>query len=267
MKTIFITGASSGLGSASVKLFSEKGWRVIATMRNPAAAEALSLLPNVKLMQLDVTDITQIHAVVKQVESEYPVDVVINNAGYVLMGPLEAFSDEQIVQQITTNLLGTIRVTQAFLPYFRERSGGLFLNVTSTAALLPDPFMSVYAATKAAVEAWSTSMRSELAKVGVNIKTLIPDLMNTKLVDNAQVLLHPAYQNWTDKILTKFSTPGVLTFDDPAAVAEFVYNAAIDETDKLHYLVGNNAINTGLAIEKNGVDAMLAYKEQFLFSE
>lgn len=231
-------------------------------MRNPEAANIQ--LPNVKIIKLDVNDVAQIHEVVKQLE--HPVDVVMNNAGYVLMGPLEGLSDEQIVQQVTTNLLGTIRITQAFLPYFRERGKGLFLNVTSTAALLPDPFMAVYAATKAAVEAWSTSMRSELSKVGVSIKTLIPDLMNTSLVTNAQLALHPAYQQWTDKMLAKFSTPGAMAFDDPAKVAEFVYNAATDESDKLHYLVGNNAINTGVAIEENGVDAMLAYKENFLFS-
>lgn len=267
MKTIFITGASSGLGSACVKVFADHGWRVIATMRNPAAGAAWAQLPNVHVMQLDVNNLQQMQAVVSEVESKYPVDVVLNNAGHVLMGPLEGFTDEQVSLQITTNLLGPIRITQTFLPYFRQRSSGLFLNVTSTSALLPEPFMALYGATKAAVEAWSTSMRSELGKVGVNIKTLIPDLMQTSFVSNAQLILHPAYQQWVDKMLALFSNRDApLVYDDPAEVATFVYKAAVDDSDQLHYLVGNNAIKTGEMIDKEGVENILQFKEKFYFS-
>ncbi|WP_343672020.1 SDR family NAD(P)-dependent oxidoreductase [Chitinophaga sp.] len=267
MKTIFITGASSGLGSACVKVFSDKGWRVIATMRNPAAGAALAQLPNVQVMQLDVNNLHQLQTVVKEVMAKYPADVVLNNAGHILMGPLEGFTDEQVILQITTNLLGPIRITQAFLPYFRERSSGLFLNVTSTGALLPEPFMALYGATKAAVETWSTAMRSELSKVGVRIKTLIPDLMQTSFVSNAQLILHPAYQQWVDKMLALFSNPdSPLVYDDPADVATFVYNATVDDSDQLHYLIGNNAIRVGATIEKEGVENILNYKEKFYFS-
>lgn len=267
MRTIFITGASSGLGRACVKVFADKGWRVIATMRNPAAGEELGKLPNVHLKQLDVNNVPQLQTLVKEVEDKWQVDVVLNNAGHILVGPLEGFTDEQVSLQVTTNLLGPIRVTKEFLPYFRERKSGLFLNVTSTGALLPEPFMSIYGATKAAVEAWSTSMRSELSKVGIGIKTLIPDLMQTSFVANAQLILHPAYQEWVDKMLAIFSNPdSPLVYDDPAAVATFVYNAAVDGSDQLHYLIGDNAIRTGATIEKEGVENVLNYKEKFYFS-
>src|SRR2546423_11081466 len=121
MKTIFITGASSGLGKATAKLFASKGWAVIATMRSPEKETELKAINNITLLPLDVTNPEQIKGTVEKAISSGDIDVVFNNAGYGLMGPLESTTDEQIVRQVNTNLLGVIRVTQAFIPYFRER--------------------------------------------------------------------------------------------------------------------------------------------------
>src|SRR5882762_2956748 len=110
-KTIFITGASSGLGKATAKFFQRKGWRVIATMRDPGKESELGKLENVTVLQLDVTDLSQINNTVDKLLKDHEVDVVLNNAGYGLIGPLEAFTDEQIIRQIDTNLLGVIRVS------------------------------------------------------------------------------------------------------------------------------------------------------------
>src|SRR6478609_8812534 len=129
-KTIFITGASSGLGKATAKLFQSKGWNVIATMRNPDKETELSALENVTLLPLDVTNLAQIESTVQKVTEQYSIDVVFNNAGYGLVGALEALTDEQIVKQLDTNLLGVIRVTKAFVPYFREKKNGLFITTT-----------------------------------------------------------------------------------------------------------------------------------------
>jgi short-subunit dehydrogenase len=258
MKTILITGASSGLGKACVKLFSAKGWRVIATMRNPAAWQ--EQLANVEVLALDVTNVAQI----QQTAANYTVDVVLNNAGYVLMGPLEAYTDEQLVQLINTNLLGTMRVTQAFLPYFRERGSGLFLNVTSTAAVSPDPFMSVYAGTKAAIHAWTEAMHSELSKVGVGIKTIIPGLMNTNLTANAQIALHPVYQRWIDSMMMFFSSPAAAQLaDDPAHIALEIYAVATADNAKIHYFTGPYATNVSVALQQDGIEKLMAEKEQF----
>lgn len=161
-KTIFITGASSGLGKATAKLFQSKGWNVIATMRNPAAETELNTLENVTLLPLDVTNPEQIRNTVAEATGKYDIDVVFNNAGYGLVGALEAFSDEQIVRQINTNLLGVIRVTQAFVPYFREKKSGLFITTTSIGGLVTFPLDSIYHATKWALEGWSESMSFEL---------------------------------------------------------------------------------------------------------
>jgi NAD(P)-dependent dehydrogenase (short-subunit alcohol dehydrogenase family) len=130
-KTIFITGASSGMGKATAKLFQSNGWNVIATMRNPDKETELNQLDNVTVLPLDVTSLEQITSAVEKATSIDAIDVVFNNAGYGLMGALEAISDEQILKEINTNLLGVIRVTQAFIPHFRAKKNGLFISTTS----------------------------------------------------------------------------------------------------------------------------------------
>lgn len=162
-KTIFITGASSGLGKAAAKLFQKNGWKVIATMRKPEEEKELTELPNVFLVQLDVLDTEKMEETISEVLKSNEIDVVLNNAGYGLIGPLEAFTNEQIHTQIQTNLVGVINITRAFLKFFRERKKGAFINVTSTFGLLGYPTCSIYNATKFAVDGFSEGMAYELA--------------------------------------------------------------------------------------------------------
>src|ERR1700744_6588016 len=147
-KTIFITGASSGLGKATAKLLSAKGWRVIATLRAPADETELGRLPNVSVLELDVSQPKQILGAVAAATAKGAVDVVMNNAGYALTGPLEASTAEQVVSQIHTNQLGAILVTKAFIPHFRERKSGMFLTTTSIGGLCMCPVIAGYHATK-----------------------------------------------------------------------------------------------------------------------
>lgn len=127
-KTIFITGSSSGLGRTTAKLFASNGWKVIATMRNPDKKSELNKLSGVLLLPLDVTDPKQIKSAIDKVVAMGGVDVVFNNAGYGMAGPLEGLTDEQIVRMVDTNMMGAIRTTKAFIPYFREKRAGLFIN-------------------------------------------------------------------------------------------------------------------------------------------
>ncbi|MFT4851435.1 MAG: NAD(P)-dependent dehydrogenase (short-subunit alcohol dehydrogenase family), partial [Sediminicola sp.] len=113
-KRIFITGASTGLGKAAAKLFASKGWSVIATMRNPEKENELNKLENVVLLPLDVTNVEQVKLASEKAIKIGPVDVVFNNAGYGLAGPFEGTTDEQLIRQLNTNLLGVMRVTQSF---------------------------------------------------------------------------------------------------------------------------------------------------------
>lgn len=239
MKTIFITGASTGLGKATAKLFALNGWKVIATMRKPENETVLNLIDNITLLPLDVTNLAQIKETVQKAINLGNIDVVFNNAGYGLMGPLESTTDAQLVRQLETNLLGVIRVTQAFIPYFREKQGGLFITTTSIGGLITFPFSSVYHATKWALEGWSESMSFELKKIGVSIKTVSPGGIKTDFLSrSADMSAHPAYDKWVEKLFAGFSEDNFTPADQIASV---VYEAATDGKEKLRYVAGDDA--------------------------
>lgn len=241
--TIFITGASSGLGKATAILFARNGWRVLATMRNPENATELANIPNVSRLALDVTNVGQIRSVAQQAIGMGGVDVVFNNAGYGLAGPLEGTTDEQIVQELNTNLLGVIRVTQAFIPHFREKRAGLFINTTSIGGLVAFPFNSVYHATKWALEGWSESMAFELSKFGIGIKTVAPGGITTDFASRSLVLArHEAYDELATKVMRAFSDPSrAQTISTAEQIADVVYEAATDGKNQLRYVAGNDA--------------------------
>ncbi|RZK24947.1 MAG: SDR family oxidoreductase [Flavobacterium sp.] len=266
MKTILITGASSGLGKAAAKLFAGKGWIVIATMRNPEKETELHKMTNVHLLQLDIGNNDQINDVIKKAWVISPVDVLFNNAGYVLLGPMEAMNNEQITQQVNVNLLGTIRITNGFLPNFRERKSGLIITTTSLGAYTPEPFMALYKATKAALEAWTEGMSIELDKIGVGIKTIIPSFMKTNFVDNAQVVMHPAYERWIHQVLDVYTRPETgASADTPEAIAEIVFEAATDDKKQMHYFAGNDAIQRYGWLQKEGIEAVKLAMEKCFF--
>jgi len=180
-KTIFITGTSSGLGRASTKLFAARGWGVIATMRaGDVQKEAeLNKLEGVTVLSLDISEPAQIKDVAAKVVEMGGVGVVFNNAGYGIAGPLEGVTDEQMVRMVNTNLMGAIRLTKAFVPHFREKRGGLFINTTSIGGLIAVPFNSMYHATKWGLEGFCESMAFELKRFGISMKTIEPGGMKT----------------------------------------------------------------------------------------
>lgn len=148
-------------------------------MRNPDQETELDKLAGVGLLPLDVTDSGQIKDAVEKVVAMGGVDVVFNNAGYGMAGPLEGLTDEQIVRMVDTNMMGAIRTTKAFIPYFRGKRAGLFINTTSIGGLITVPFNSMYHATKWALEGWSESMSFELKQFGIGLKTVEPGGMKT----------------------------------------------------------------------------------------
>lgn len=152
-KTVFITGCSSGIGRAAARLFQRNGWNVVATMRNPADGADLKKLDDVTVLALDVNDQASIDAALTAaLEQHGHIDLLINNAGYALMGAFENATEEQIQRQFDTNVFGLMRVTRAFLPHFRQRRAGMIINVASMAGRLPIPFMSIYNGSKWAVQ-------------------------------------------------------------------------------------------------------------------
>ncbi|MDB5061236.1 MAG: family oxidoreductase [Mucilaginibacter sp.] len=242
MKTIFITGASSGLGKAAVELFAARGWKVIATMRRPEKEQELAGIDNVTLLPLDVTDPEQIQAAAAQAIALGKIDVVFNNAGYGLMGPLEAISDTQIARQLDTNLLGVIRVIQAFIPHFRETGDGLFVTTTSIGGHVAFPFSSLYHATKWALEGFSESLSFELRPFGISVKTVAPGGIDTDFAGRSLDLAkHEAYQGAFDHMVTTaFKDAGSL-FSTAEEIAGVAYTAATDGEDRVHYVAGPDA--------------------------
>jgi short-subunit dehydrogenase len=242
-KTIFITGASSGLGKAAAKLFQSKGWKVIASMRNPEKETELTQLKNVKVLPLDVTVSNQISKTVEKLLNESDVDVVLNNAGYGLVGPLEAFTDEQIHTQIQTNLFAVINVSRAFLPYFRKKEKGTFINITSSFGLLSYPTCSIYSATKFGIDGFSEGLALELAQFGIRVKIVAPGGMQTDFAGRSlQGAMHDAYQQLVTKVSEGYSAEQVANYTKAEEVARVIFKAATDEKNQLRYVAGKDAI-------------------------
>jgi len=239
-KTIFITGASAGIGKATAKLFAAKGWKVIATMRKPENETELNRLGNITLLPLDVTNPEQIKDITQKALALGDVDVVFNNAGYALLGPLEAITDEELVQQMETNFFGTVRVTKEFIPNFRAKKSGLFINTTSSAGLMAFPVSSMYDASKWALEGWAESLSFELNHFGIGIKNIEPGLVSTDMGERSVLLSHPAYEALTGKFFAMISSPET-KMSTPEQIAEVVYEAATDGTDILRYVCGEDA--------------------------
>ncbi|MDQ6751252.1 MAG: SDR family oxidoreductase [Actinomycetota bacterium] len=242
-QTIFITGAASGIGRATAKYFAERDWDVIASARSWKQDGELEALPNVEQIDLDITDLNQIHEVVGDVTGDKQIDVVFNNAGSMLLGPMEEFTDEQLVHQVTTNLLGPLRVTQAFIPHFRKRGGGLFINTTSLSAVISGPFMAVYAATKAGLERWSFGLNLELNPFGIRVKTIVPGIVATNIMNSATVVQGAPYEAHMDTVLSVFGDPEMQEgAPKPEGTAAVVLEAATDGSERIRYLADQVAI-------------------------
>lgn len=264
-KTIFITGASSGLGKATAILFQEKGWNVIATMRNPEKETELNKLENVTILPLDVTHLEQVKETIEKAISLYEIDVVFNNAGYGIVGPLEALTDEQIIKNIHTNLLGVIRVTKAFIPYFRQKKSGLFLNTTSIGGIIGFPLNSIYHATKWAVEGWAESMWFELQPFNIGIKTIAPGGIKTDFAGRSlDTNSHTDYQELEKKLLNSFDE-AMKAAATAREIAQVVYEAATNGKDQVRYVTGNDAkAMYKRRLEIGNEDFRKEVKEQFL---
>lgn len=264
-KTIFITGASAGIGKATAKFFAAKGWKVIATMRKPENETELNLIDNVTLLPLDVTNAEQITETVQKALAMGDIDVVYNNAGYALLGALEATSDVQLTKLMETNFFGTVRVIKAFIPAFREKRSGLFINMTSSAGIMAFPFSSIYDASKWALEGFSESLAFELEPFGIGIKNIEPGLVATDGAERMVLPTMPEYDELLGKFLSIVSNPQSVS--QPEQIAEVIYQAAIDGTDKLRYVCGEDAKNMYAQRLESGDEAFRKGVKQLIFGD
>ncbi len=174
-KTVLITGTSSGFGKTAAKHFASNGWNVIATMRNPAAEKDLVDSDDVLVTRLDVQDRAGIdQAIAAGIARFGKIDALVNNAGFGLFGLLESFPREKIQEQFDVNVFGVIDVTRAILPHFRKNRGGVILNISSGAGVFTLPMLSMYCASKFALEGFSEALSYELASQNIVVKIIEP---------------------------------------------------------------------------------------------
>ncbi len=245
MKTVLITGCSSGFGLATARYFHEQGWRVLATMRNPRS-ETLPQSDRLRVLALDVTKPASIAAALT---AAGPIDALVNNAGVGAMGVLETMPMARIREIFETNTFGAVAMTQAVIPQFRAQAAGVIVNVTSSATLAPFPLMSAYTASKAAIEGFSASLAHELKAVNVRVKLVEPGYgPTTSFAQNTpldwDVAVPAPYRAFAAPILDALATPDLVTTE--ADVAEAVWRAANDMTGQLRFPAGADAVALAL---------------------
>ena len=264
MKTIFITGASSGIGKATAELFSANGWQVIATMRNPEKRKDLAGLPNVVVMPLDVTDTEQIKETCHKALEQYDVDVLFNNAGYGIMAPLEAFSEADIRKLFDTDVIGTMMVTQQFIPHFKKHRSGAILTTTSLAGVIGFPRDAVYGAAKRAQEGMAESLYYELKPFGVSVKTMIPGGTKTNFQTpiNDITGYEKAAANQRAWLLD-----GNTEFPLPEEAANIIWQAVTDGKDQLRYPTDSICQKLYDQYISMGIEKFKQYFSKLLFEE
>lgn len=240
MKTILITGCSSGYGLETARYFHARGWNVIATMRNPAAAP-FATSDHIRVLALDVTDADSIALAL---ELAGPIDVLVNNAGIGLFGALEHSPMRRIRDVYATNTLGTIAMTQAVLPQMRARGAGTIVNVTSSATLAPFPLAAAYTGSKTAIQGFTGSLAHELAPLGIAVKLVEPGYgPTTAFAQNTDIKLEDVlpepYGSYAAPILAAMAEPALFTTETD--VAEAVWQAVHDESGRPHFPAGADA--------------------------
>jgi len=241
MPTVLITGCSSGFGLETARLFLDRGWNVVATMRKPQP----DVLPSSERLRLLALDITDPDSIAQAVSDAGPIDVLVNNAGFGAPIPVELTPLETAHALFETNTLGTLAMTQAVLPQFRERSAGVIINVTSTATLKPLPLVGVYRASKAAVNAFTESLAVEVEPFGVRVRLVLPGRSpETRFGANAREHLygmdHPAYASLFQRVFASLQdTSGPITHAPD--VAQAIWRAATDPTAPMRIAAGTDA--------------------------
>lgn len=241
MKTILITGCSSGYGLETARHFHEEGWSVIATMRHPREG----ILPNSDRMRVLALDVTKAESISLALEASGPIDVLVNNAGIGVVGAFEATPMAHVRKVFETNTFGVMAMTQAVIPGFRARRSGVIVNVTSSVALAPMPLAAAYTASKMAIEGFTGSLAHELSAFDVRAKLVEPGYapttrfaLNTDL--RVEDLIPKAYAEFARPIFATYAAPTLVTTERD--VAETVWRAANDLSDQLRFPAGADAV-------------------------
>jgi NAD(P)-dependent dehydrogenase (short-subunit alcohol dehydrogenase family) len=241
MKTVLITGCSSGYGLETARHFHAHGWNVIATMRTPRQGT----LPRSERLRVLPLDVTKPESIAAAIAASEPIDVLVNNAGIGVVGAFEATPMSQVRKVFETNTFGVMAVTQAVIPQFRARRSGVVINVTSSVTLAPMPLAAAYTASKMAIVGFTGSLALELAAFDVRVKLVEPGYApTTRFAQNTGVriedLIPEAYASFAAPIFAAFSKPVMVTKESD--VAEAVWQAANDVSGQLRFPAGPDAV-------------------------
>jgi NAD(P)-dependent dehydrogenase (short-subunit alcohol dehydrogenase family) len=250
-----VTGSSSGIGFETALLLARSGFHTYATMRNLEKSKNITEIANteklpLQVVQLDVNDDISVKNAIDKIVAAAEnkgIDVLVNNAGYGLFGPLEDISIEEIKAQFETNFFGAIRVTQQVLPVMRKQnSGGTIVNVSSVGGRIGIPVLSAYQSTKFALEGLSESMSYELEPFGIRVVIIEPGFIRTNIINSstsAEKALDPKspYFPLMQKVKNHFKSMMENASSPPEEVAKVILQAIISENPQLRYTVGNDA--------------------------
>ena len=244
-RTVLITGASSGIGKAAALKFAEEGWNVVATMRSPEKEAELTQLDNVLVTKLDVQQTDTITSAIQRgIDRFGQINAVVNNAGYGQYGLFEALQPEQIQRQFDVNVFGVMNVIRVILPHFRQQKAGMILNISSGAGRFTLPMLSMYSASKFALEGFSEALSYELSALNISVKIIEPGGTHTNFnsVTGEQFAHDPAltdYTAFTEAAGQLFASMVAQQLATGEEVANTIFQAATDGTDTLRYVIGN----------------------------
>ena len=248
-KVAVVTGTSSGIGLETAIHLAKNGFKTYATMRNLGKSDTLKSqsenLP-IEILQLDVTDDTSVkNAINTIVEKEGRIDVLVNNAGYGLIGAVEDLSSEEVKNQFDTNVFGPFRTIREVLPTMRKQKSGKIINISSIAGFMGMPIFSAYVSSKFAVEGLTDSLRLEIAPFGIQACVVEPGAIKTSVMENMPTakksMENSAYSEMMQtmgkimgEMMEKQSSP-------PSVVAEVVLKAATSDNPDARYVAGEDA--------------------------
>lgn len=242
---VLVTGASSGIGRATVAACAARGWRVAATMRRPDDAADLAALPGVSVLPLDVTRQESVESAVADVVTRFGrLDVVVNNAGYAVDGVFEGADDATIRRQFETNVFGLMRVTRAAIPVMRRQGSGTLVQVSSMGGRVTFPLYSIYHGTKWAVEGFSESLAFELRPFGIRIRLVEPGAIRTDFYGRSREPIAAAAGAGYDDLVARceaISMTGGQGGSGPEVVTETIIRAIVDRGWRLRYPVASPA--------------------------
>lgn len=234
---VLVTGASRGIGKAIAKRLNQIGYQVIGTSRDPKNINPDDKIEGVEYLELNLAEKSSIDRLVNLVGE---IDVLINNAGISQLGPVEEIPIERIRNLFEINLFGVIRLIQGFLPGMRQRGSGTIINISSMAALTPVPFSSIYASSKAALDAFTKGLRGEVMKYGIKAVVISPFHIKTDIAQEVSIGKNSVYTETMQRVKA-VRDRGIQEAPPPEVVADKVVQVLARKHPKHFYAVGHRA--------------------------